>query len=69
MDVAAVACEVQSHGRVAAAMLAVKIVLTVMFTLMDSMDAQFIAVVCLLAGIVWCGLHVYFMPFYSVSDR
>ena len=58
----------QAHGRVAVAMIAIKIALTVLFTLMDKISVVILAIGCLLAGIAWFALHTYFLPFYSVSD-
>jgi hypothetical protein len=59
----------QSHGRVAVAMLGVKVVLTLMFTLMDSVNVVILAIASLIGGFIWFSLHVYFVPFHNVCGR
>lgn len=48
-------------------MIGLKVFLTLLFTLIESLSIVILAVVSLLAGCVWFGLHTYFMPFYNVS--
>jgi hypothetical protein len=50
-------------------MLGVKVILTLMFTLMDAVNVVILAIASLIGGFIWFGLHVYFVPFYNVSRR
>ena len=56
----------QSHGRVSVAMLAVKVLLTLLFTLEHSVNMVVLGVASLLGGLMWFTLHVYFIPYHSV---